>query len=345
MPATLLPRRTAIAAVVLAAALTGCTAAGEPPDTSPSGTAAAVSASPASKAPATEAPASEDRTSGAAESDAPASPTPDPEAPDTEAASTDALFAALENEFDARLGVYAVDTGSEITVTYRSDERFAYASTHKALSAAVLLDQNSLADLDEVITYDADDLVAHSPVTEQHVRTGMTLRELCDAALRFSDNTAANLLLAEIGGPDGLDRALAEIGDDTTSVDRWETALNEATRGDIRDTSTPRALATDLRAFALGDALPAEKQELLIDWMRRNTTGDTLIRAGVPDGWEVGDRSGGGGYGTRNDIAVIWPPGDDPIVMAVLSSRDAEDAEYDDALIAEAAELALAALH
>ncbi|MGW7286291.1 class A beta-lactamase [Streptomyces sp. NPDC054847] len=265
-------------------------------------------------------------------------------APKASAGPSGRAFARLEREFDARLGVYAVDTGSGRTVTHRADERFAYCSTHKALTAAAVLERNSLAGLDKLVRYTRDDLVDHSPVTEKHVDSGMTLRAVCDAAVRYSDNTAANLLFDELGGPKAFQATLAALGDTVTHADRLETALNEATPGDIRDTSTPRALAGDLREYVLGDTLDAGKKALLTDWLRRNTTGDALVRAGVPDTWVVGDRSGGGGYGTRNDIAVAWPPGAAPVVIAILSSRAAEEAEYDDRLVARAAEVVVAAL-
>ncbi|MFF5703840.1 class A beta-lactamase [Streptomyces sp. NPDC012794] len=265
-------------------------------------------------------------------------------APAAAGAPAGRAFAALERQFDARLGVYAVDTGSGRTVQYRPDERFAYCSTHKALSAAAVLQRNTLEELEAVVRYGPADLVAHSPVTEQHVDTGMPLRALCDAAIRYSDNTAANLLLDELGGPKGLQSALAVLGDTTTRADRYETDLNEAAPGDLRDTSTPRALAADLRAYVLGDVLGAGKRALLTDWLKRNTTGGALIRAGVPATWEVGDKTGGGGYGTRNDIAVAWPPGATPLVIAVLSSRGTPDAAYDDALIARAATTVVTAL-
>ncbi|WP_439951098.1 class A beta-lactamase [Rossellomorea vietnamensis] len=250
-------------------------------------------------------------------------------------------FMQLEKKFDARLGVYAIDTGTNRTVAYRPDERFAYSSTFKALAAGLVLQQNSLDELDEVITYTKDDLVTYSPITEQHVDTGMTLREICDAAIRYSDNTAGNLLLEELGGPDGFENGLRQIGDHVTEADRFETDLNSAIPGDIRDTSTARALATNLKAFTVDDVLPDSKRTILTDWMRGNTTGDELIRAAVPMGWEVGDKTGAGGYGTRNDIAIVWPPNRDPIIIAILSSRDTEDATYDNDLIAKAAKVVL----
>jgi len=272
---------------------------------------------------------------------APDPTTPSPFGPD----SGDAVFTALEEQFDARLGVYAVDTETDEAVSWRADERFAYASTIKALAAAVVLDQTTDAELDEQVSYTAEELVPYSPVTEQSVGVGMSLREVLDAAVRFSDNTAANLMFDEIGGPSGLDDALAQVGDDVTQVERVEPDLNEAVPGDPRDTSTPRALAADLRAFVVDDALEPSDQAQLVDLLRGNTTGDALIRAATPEGWVVGDKTGSGGFGTRNDIAVLWPPDDaPPVVMVVMSSRTTEDAEYDDALIAEAAGAALAAL-
>ncbi|MGC5311482.1 class A beta-lactamase [Micromonospora zamorensis] len=258
------------------------------------------------------------------------------------ASDRDHEFRRLEERFDARLGVYAIDTGTGRMVQYRADERFAYASTFKALAAAEILDETTDAKLDRVVRYSADDLVTYSPITEQHVATGMTLRAIADAAVRYSDNTAGNLMLRHLGGPQKFEKELREVGDKVTDPARYETELNEARPGDRRDTSTPRALAGSLRAYAVGDALDPADRDILNGWLRGNTTGGELIRAGVPDGWVVGDKTGSGGYGTRNDIAVIWPPDRAPIVLAVLSSRDEKDAEYDNALIAQATEVVMA---
>lgn len=262
----------------------------------------------------------------------------------TPAPHIDREFAQLESKFDARLGVYAIDTGKNRTVAYRPNERFAYASTYKALAAGALLQHYSIDQLNELVTYNSQDIVSYSPVTKLHVDTGMTLREVCEAAVRYSDNTAGNLLLKKLGGPEGFETALRRIGDNVTRPDRYETDLNEAVPGDTRDTSTPRALATSLRAFAVSGLLPVEKRTILTDWMRGNATGDALIRAGAPKGWDVDDKSGAGSYGTRNDIAIVWPPHRAPIVIAILSTRDTQNATYDNALIAEAAQVVLNAL-
>ncbi|MED1948011.1 MULTISPECIES: BBI family class A beta-lactamase [Brevibacillus] len=263
---------------------------------------------------------------------------------ETPASAMDQKFAALENKFDARLGVYAIDTETDLAVAYREDERFAFASTYKALAAGAVLHQKPLEELDKVITYTKDDLVTYSPITEKHVATGMTLREVADAAVRYSDNTAGNLLFKELGGPKGFESALRQIGDGVTTSERYETELNEAKPEDIRDTSTPKALATSLRAYTVGNVLPSDKQKILIEWLQGNTTGAKLIRAGVPKDWKVGDKTGAASYGTRNDIGIIWPPNKKPIVIAVLSKRDKQDAAYDDALIAEATKIAVDAL-
>jgi beta-lactamase class A len=253
-------------------------------------------------------------------------------------------FALLERRYDARLGVFGVDTASGRAVGHRADERFAFCSTFKALAAALVLQRRSLAELETVARYSSRDLLPNSPITEQHVDTGMTLRAVCDAAVRYSDNTAGNLLLRELGGPSGLTRALRHIGDRITHSDRLEVALSAARPGDRRDTSSPRALAADLRKVAVDDLLSRDKRALLVHWLVTNKTGDRLIRAGVPRGWKVGDKSGTGGYGARNDIAVIWPPRAKPLVLAILSTRSQMDATPSDDLVAEATRVAVAAL-
>ena len=248
-------------------------------------------------------------------------------------------FTQLESKFNARLGVYAIDTENEKSISYRGDERFAFASTYKALAAGTMLKQKSVNELDEIVTYSKDDLVTYSPITEKHVDTGMSLKDIADAAIRYSDNTAGNLLFNEIGGPEGFEKTLREIGDTITLSERTEPDLNLTVPGNSRDTSTPKALASSLQAFIVGDKLSSENRELLTEWLVGSTTGDTLIRAGVPEGWIVGDKSGAASYGTRNDIAVVWPPDRSPIFIAILSDRTTEDATYDDALITEAAKI------
>ncbi|QNN53220.1 class A beta-lactamase [Nocardioides mesophilus] len=246
-------------------------------------------------------------------------------------------LAHLETERGARLGVHAVDTSTGATVSYRGDERFAYASTIKALAAGAVLDDLGPAELSRRLFFTEDELVDYSPVTELHVEDGLSVRQLIDAAITVSDNTAGNLLIDLLGGPAGLDEALLEdAGDDVTAVVRREPDLNTAVPGDSRDTTTPVALADTLGAYVLGDVLPRADRRFLEQVLRRTTTGDALIRAGVPQGWRVGDKTGSAAYGTRNDVAVIRPPGRGPILLAIMTTHDEADAPTDDALIAAA---------
>lgn len=250
----------------------------------------------------------------------------------------------LERRFDARVGVYALDTRTGREIAHRAGERFPVASTFKALAAGAMLREYGLEGLDRTvaITRLAN---AYSPVTAPRLGTRMTLKALCAAAVRQSDNTAANLLLDRLGGPPGLDAILADLGDDVTELERQEPELNDWAPGQTRDTSTPRALAGSLRAFVLGDALDPPERAQLVSWLRTSTTGEALIRAGVPDGWVVGDKTGTGAtYGARNDIAVVWPPGRGPLVIAIMTNRRAPDAEHDDALIARTAAVVAATL-
>ncbi|MDT0405812.1 class A beta-lactamase [Streptomyces edwardsiae] len=250
----------------------------------------------------------------------------------------------LEREYGARIGVYAVATGTGATVIHRADERLALCSTFKTLAAAAVLDRGPLTRLDRRVTYTRADLIPYSPVTGRHVDTGMTLRELCDAAVRHSDNTAANLLLRDIGGPSALTAHLRGLGDRISRLDHTEPELNGNPPGDPRDTTTPRAVAADYRALVLGDALPAAKRALLTDWLVGSTTGGKRIRAAVPGDWKVGDKTGTGDWGRAHDIAVLWPPRGAPLVIAVLTEHPDRDAAADDALVAEAARRTLAAL-
>lgn len=232
--------------------------------------------------------------SSAAPSSAPASsataPAPSVTARSLTTAETDAAFVALEKRYGARIGLSVIDTGDGATLGYRDETRFAFASTSKALSAGLLLASASDADLDRVIHYGQSDLLDYAPVTSQHVASGMTLRDVIAAALQYSDNTAANLMTEQLGGPAAVQARLRSLGDATTNVDRTEPTLNEAAPGDPRDTTTPAALAADLRSFAVGSALSPDRRATFDSLLRGNTTGGPYIRAGVPAGWTVATR-------------------------------------------------------
>lgn len=254
----------------------------------------------------------------------------------------------LEEEYDAVVGVYAVNVETGTIAAYQDDERFAYASTIKALAAGAVLAELPDTELNEVVNFSADDLVTYSPITEQHVDSGMTMHEIIDAAVIYSDNTAGNLLFEALGGPEGLQAALTALGDEITVVSRWEPELNEYAPGDDRDTTTAETLVTTLGHYVIGDALEEEQRVVLLDSMRGGVTGDDTIRAGVPEGWVVANKTGSGEHGTRNDVATIWPAeGSDvaePILLAVLTRTRDADGERNDALLADVTTVVVDAL-
>lgn len=249
----------------------------------------------------------------------------------------------LEQEYAVRLGVAALDTGSDVRVVHRERERFGFASTIKAFVAAAFLAKVPAGERDRIVRWTPAEVEAagYSPVTE--TRSSLPLADLAEVAVRESDNTATNLVLREIGGPVGLTAVLRDLGDRTTRSVEEEPALNEIEPGSTDDTSTPAALATSLRAVLEGDLLSPADRETWLDWMSGNATGDTLVRAGAPAGWEVADKSGGAG-GLRHDLAIVTPPGRAPIVLAVMSETRDPEAEYDDAVVAAAAKVVLDAL-
>ncbi|WP_024803873.1 class A beta-lactamase [Nocardia sp. BMG51109] len=261
------------------------------------------------------------------------------------AASAGERFAGLESRRGVRLGVFAVN-GRGDRVGYRQDERFAFASSFKALACGALLREHPLDTgyFDRVVRYAGEELVANSPVTRDHVNSGMTVDELCLAAITRSDNTAGNQLLKLLGGPPALTEFLRSIGDEKTRSDRWEIELNTAVPGDDRDTTTPAALAADYRALTVGNILGPAERDRLNSWLVMNTTGGQRIRAGVPADWRVGDKTGTGEYGSAVDVAVAWTGRGEPVVIALLSTKPDRHAEADDELLAEATRIVVDAL-
>ncbi|WP_442941447.1 class A beta-lactamase [Nocardia sp. NBC_00403] len=258
-----------------------------------------------------------------------------------------ARIADLEMRYESQIGLFAVDTATDKTVSNSANQRFPLLSTFKTLAVAALLKAHPLDTgyFDRVIQFAEADLVANSPVTSTKVATGMSVAELSEAAITRSDNTAANLLLRELGGPAEVTAFLRTLGDQVSRLDRWEPELNSAVPGDPQDTTTPAALAADYRALVLGDALGSPERDRLISWLKANTTGNKRIRAGVPANWTTGDKTGTGAYGCLNDVAITWPDGGRaPIVIAVLTRKGTADATGDDAVIADATKLATESL-
>jgi beta-lactamase class A len=227
---------------------------------------------------------------------------------------------AIEAAAAGRLGVAVLDTASGSVQGHRLDERFPMCSTFKWLAAALVLHRVDTGQerLDRRIRYSREVLLPHSPVTQQHAGgAGMTLAQLCEATITVSDNAAGNLILTSFGGPAALTRYARTLGDTMTRLDRMETELNEAAPGDPRDTTTPRAMATALRATVLGDALSAPSREQLARWLEATSTNGKRLRADLPAGWRMGSKTGTGARGTTNDVGVFWPPGRAPVVVAV----------------------------
>jgi beta-lactamase class A len=234
--------------------------------------------------------------------------------------SFETKIASIEKTTGGRLGVALLDTATGAQAGHRSDERFPMCSTFKLLAVGAVLvraDQGK-EQLDRVIRFTAKDIVAYSPATEKRVgEPGMSISELCAAAITLSDNTAANLLLASICGPAGVTAFAHTLGDDVTRLDRIEPELNEALPDDPRDTTTPAAMLSDLRALVLGNALSSSSKAQLTEWLIQNTTGYERLRAGLPAAWKVGDKTGAGARGTANDLAILWPPQHAPVLVAV----------------------------
>lgn len=247
-------------------------------------------------------------------------------------------FESLEKERGGRLGVAVVDTSSGASASFRGDELFPMCSTFKTLAVAATLARvdSGKEPLERRIRFDARDVVANSAITKDHAGgEGMSLAEICEAAMVVSDNTAGNLLLADMGGPAGLTAYARSLGDKVTRLDRNEPALNEAVPGDPRDTTSPVAMLVNLRKLMTENILSPASRERLTGWLIGNKTGDTRLRAGLPRDWRVGDKTGSGERGTTNDVAVIWPSSNrPPLFVSVYLTGGSPDAAQRNATLA-----------
>lgn len=266
------------------------------------------------------------------------------------AAAADAL-AELERRSGGRLGVALMDTGSARRWAHRGDERFALCSTFKLpLAGAVLqaIDHGRLR-ADARLPLRREERVPHMPATTAWLARGWaTPLALAEAAQRTSDNLAANVLLRELGGPEAFTAWLRAQGDPVTRVDRYEPAMNRVGAGDERDTGSPSAFASTVARLCTGTALQPASRQRLIGWMVATQTGQRRLRAGLPAGWRAGDKTGTGfsaGLPDRlNDVAVFWPPGRKPWVLACFYEGPAQSTDWvrpeDEAVLAEVGRLA-----
>jgi beta-lactamase class A len=248
-----------------------------------------------------------------------------------------AALAKLEKTNGGRLGVAVLDTATGERSGYRPDERFPMCSTFKFLLAAAVLQRvdRHKESLDRALAVPAKPLLFNSPLTEPHAGATMTVAALCHAVLTQSDNTAANLLLETIGGPVGMTAFARSIGDSLTRLDRIELALNESLAGDPRDTTTPTAMVNDLKTVLLGDVLSPSSRTQLTQWMEANRTGLNRLRANLPQDWRAADKTGNNGEHTSNDIAVLWPAGKPPVIVAAYITQCAGPENKRAAMLAE----------
>lgn len=254
-------------------------------------------------------------------------------------------FADLEKQHaGSRIGVAAIDLSTNRRVEYRADERFIMCSTFKVLAVAAVLKRvdQGREKLDRFVPYREAQLLSYAPVTRAHVKEGgMTLEALCAAAIEMSDNTAANLVLEAIGGPEKWTQFARSLGDKFTRLDHTEPELNIARPGTDDDTTTPAAMCDDLQRLLTSDSLSVASRTKLEGWMQQGQTGSKMIRAALPSNWKIGDKTGRSGDGATNDIAVVRPPSGGPIFLAVYTVDPAESQDARDQLVADVAKAAI----
>jgi beta-lactamase class A len=237
-------------------------------------------------------------------------------------AAPDALV-AYERDTGGRVGLYAENLTTGLRISWRANERFVMCSTFKASLAAMILARvdHGQDQLRQMVSYGPEDVPDwYAPVAKKNLTKGvMSVAEMCEAAVEYSDNTCANLLLARVGGPSALTAFWRSIGDAVTRLDHNEPILNRSPPGDPHDTTTPAAMAADLRRLLLGNVLSAGSRERLTGWMVDCKTGDERLRGGIPTTWRIADKTGSNGKDAAGDIAVAWPKPDVPISICAYT--------------------------
>jgi beta-lactamase class A len=229
---------------------------------------------------------------------------------------------AYERDTGGRIGVYAENLKTGAKIAWRAQERFVMCSTFKASLAACVLSRVDRGEvkLDRMIAYRESDILEYAPVARDNLAKGaMSVEEMCKAAVELSDNTCANMLLDLVDGPRGLTAFWRKTGDDVSRLDHNEPALNYSKPGNPQDTTTPVAMAGNLRRFLLGDVLKQESRPRLTDWMVNCKTGAKRLRSGLPNDWRIGDKTGSSGKDAAGDIAMAWPKPDTPIVIVAYT--------------------------
>lgn len=251
----------------------------------------------------------------------------------------------LEDSFDGKIGIYAINTANNDNVSYRANERFALCSTAKLMVVTTALKKSETQSqyLDRIMTYTQQDLAQadYTPITSKHIISGMSIKDLSEAAISYSDNLAMNLLVKDLGGTQMVTQYARSMHDKKFRLDRIEPGFGSAIPGDQRDTTTPKSMAHSLQKILLENVLNKSSKDMLLTWMKNNQTGFTRIRAGVPAGWVVADKTGKGDYGTNNDIAIIYPPNSAPIVLAIYTTQNTQAAESNDKIIVDVTKIVL----
>lgn len=249
----------------------------------------------------------------------------------------------VEDKYDANIGIYALNTATDEEITFNEDKRFAYASTFKAVSSAMLLEKTPHNELNKKVHVSKEDIVPYSPVLEKFINKDITIKKLIEATMLYSDNTANNMIIEELGGYKEVNKRLKSLDDKTTKPSRMEPELNIYDPKSNRDTSTPQAFGKTLNKLINDGRLSKENKAFLIDLMINNKSGDTLIKKGAPKNFKVADKSGQAiTYASRNDVAFVYPKGESkPIVLVIFTNKEGKTDKPNDKVVSETAKVVL----
>lgn len=249
----------------------------------------------------------------------------------------------VEDKYDANIGVYALNTATDEEITFNEDKRFAYASTFKAVSSAMLLEKTPHNELNKKVHVSKEDIVPYSPVLEKFINKDITIKKIIEATMLYSDNTANNMIIEELGGYKEVNKRLKSLDDKTTKPSRMEPELNNYDPKNNRDTSTPQAFGKTLNKLINDGRLSKENKAFLIDLMINNKSGDTLIKKGAPKNFKVADKSGQAiTYASRNDVALVYPKGESkPIVLVIFTNKEGKTDKPNDKVVSETAKVVL----
>jgi beta-lactamase class A len=253
------------------------------------------------------------------------------------------VLAAYERETGGRIGLYAENLASGTKIAWRAEERFVMCSTFKASLAAFVLARIDRGEdrLEDMVAYGAQDLLDYAPVAKQNLAAGaMSVSDMCKAIVELSDNTCANLLLARSGGPAALTAFWRSTGDTVSRLDHNEPELNRSPPGDPHDTTTPAAMAGNLRRFVLAEVLSTRSRQHLTDWLVGCKTGNNRLRGGLPKEWKIGDKTGNNGKDASGDIAIAWPNAGGPILVCVYTQGGSPTARQIESVFAEIGRMA-----